>query len=116
MRWLTALVAVVIASCATDARPIVNSWTGRHIDDLVTAWGPPDNSHQTADGGRVIAYVHQSSAVYPMMTAYAVTAANIRYACSAIFRTDAMGIIRHATVQGDDGGCHYLVDGRRAAR
>ena len=38
---------------------ILNSWVGSNLDNLVMKWGPPGNSFQLSNGGRVLEYSNQ---------------------------------------------------------
>ncbi len=108
MRWTAIAVAMLLAGC-TRAPEIANSWVGRHVDELVMAWGPPQGSHVFADLRRVISYGHQSQVsgfnpYAPYQTAL--------YECRALFTVDQQGIIVASEVAGNIGGCNGLVRGK----
>jgi len=47
-----------LVGCATTANfeKLLNKWVGRHVDQLVSSWGPPHRSFQLSTGGSVIEY------------------------------------------------------------
>ncbi len=55
---LVAVAAATLAACATEEHynRILAGWVGRHVDDLMVRWGPPDRSAALSDGRKVIAY------------------------------------------------------------
>jgi len=48
----------LLFGCATTANyeKMLSSWMGASADSLVQSWGPPDNSYQLSDGGKVLTY------------------------------------------------------------
>lgn len=90
------LAAVLLTGCSTNWDEKANAWNGRHIDDLVYAWGPPSSSQQLADGRRVVvfspSYLYEGTAFY----------------CDVTFRTNTAGIIASNSIAGNRGGCNKL--------
>lgn len=60
MRTLLAVIAglAVLAACETveGYRQEMATWQGRHGDDLLVAWGPPDRTASLSDGRELWAY------------------------------------------------------------
>lgn len=67
--WALA-VAGAMAGCATTANfeKTLNSWVGTPADRLVEKWGPPQSSYRLSDGGEVLQYASQRTAVIPGYT------------------------------------------------
>lgn len=55
------LVILLVSSCATTAgyEKIVNTAIGKHVDNLVSAWGPPQSTFELSSGGKVFEYIHE---------------------------------------------------------
>jgi hypothetical protein len=59
---LTLIIVILISGCASifpttrnyDIQ--LNNWVGKHVDDLVKSWGPPQNSYKLSDKGTVIEF------------------------------------------------------------
>lgn len=67
---LAAMLALsALAACQLPTREAyrdnVQTWIGRHSDDLVTAWGPPDRAIDLSDGSRLYEYDRQQQRVVP---------------------------------------------------
>ena len=73
------LLAMLLSGCLSS---VMNSWKGKHRDDLVKSWGPPTQEAALADGGKSIVYVTYSGDGSGIGT------------CRQIFNLDANGIIR----------------------
>lgn len=67
-RWLL-LACLALGACQLPTREAhrdnVQTWIGRHSDDLVIAWGPPDRAIDLSDGGRIYEYDRQQQRVVP---------------------------------------------------
>ncbi len=67
-RWFL-LVCLTLGACQLPTREAyrdnVQTWIGRHSDDLVIAWGPPDRAIDLSDGGRLYEYDRQQQRVVP---------------------------------------------------
>jgi len=52
-----------ICSCATTGNyeKMLSSWVGVSADRLVSTWGPPSNSYDLTNGGKVLEYVKSGS-------------------------------------------------------
>ena len=60
-----------LAGCAPRAtevgyRDLLESYRGQHIDQLVSAWGPPQAKHDFADGRRVYSFITHSRQPAPV--------------------------------------------------
>src|SRR4030042_4191147 len=57
------LLVILTVSCATTANyeSILRSWTNVHVDNLISSWGPPQNSYPLSDGGQILEYVRQGA-------------------------------------------------------
>ncbi|MCQ8105575.1 hypothetical protein NP590_15800, partial [Methylomonas sp. SURF-2] len=55
--------ALFLGGCATSANyeKILNSWVGAYDSQLVSAWGPPQNSYISNDGKRFLEYSSQTN-------------------------------------------------------
>ena len=55
--------AMQMFGCATTANyeAALNSWVGVNADQLVSKWGPPQNTFPLSSGGRVLEYSKQRS-------------------------------------------------------
>lgn len=97
MRYLilAMLLAVLLTGCANWGAE-ADAWNGRHVDDLVYAWGPPNSSQQLADGRKVVVFshyrLHEGTALY----------------CDVTFRADKKGVIASHLIAGNIGGCNRL--------
>lgn len=61
LRILALAASIIVAGCATTANyeKVLSSWVGRHVDHLVSSWGPPYSSYPLSDGGKVLEYTSQ---------------------------------------------------------
>ena len=59
---LTLIIVILISGCASifpttrNYDILLNNWVGKHVDDLVKSWGPPQNSYTLSDKGTVIEF------------------------------------------------------------
>jgi len=58
---LTAGVLLIMSGCAgipneEAFKAKVSTWQGRNVNDLVSAWGPPNSTLRTPGGGTVYTY------------------------------------------------------------
>jgi hypothetical protein len=85
-----------ISSCATteNHRKLVDSWKGRHSDDLIIRWGPPHNSAALSRGGKILEYKHKRYLI--------IFDRPEKYWCVTRFVTDSQGIIVDCILEGND--------------
>ncbi len=119
MRKLAAIALVALATaCATTEAydRILQSFVGKHVDELVVAWGPPQASHTFKNGKRIVQYfrsrtVHipetrsvRRSATSPTGYASVVTsdAIDLTSSCRTTFDVDPDGTITAWKRKGDD--------------
>jgi hypothetical protein len=96
MRVLIALTIALVAGCASKAD--MESWIGHPADDLVYALGPPAQDMVLDDRRRVMTYQH--SRMHNGTTYY----------CTAIFRSNAAGLVSSAEITGGNiGGCNRFL-------
>ena len=69
-------------------QPLLDSWVGAPVDEMIAAWGVPDGERALSDGRRVYTW----SRVVSDGTSFA--------DCSQSFVTDAEGMIVSASKQG----------------
>ncbi len=90
---------VFLSGCANWDRT-AGSWTGRTIDDLIYAWGPPSNAADLPDGRRTVTFSHSRDIT------------GTSYYCNATFRSDHDGVIVSHSIDGNIGGCNRLFGGK----
>ncbi len=59
LAWLVAATSILtVAGCETAEgyRQEMSTWQGRHGDDLLIAWGPPDRTAKLSDGREMWSY------------------------------------------------------------
>lgn len=103
------LVLLSLAACAypttANYEKLLNSWIGDRADNLISSWGPPQNTSNLSDGGRVLAYINSSSSVSYNSTLSEVTGIhtfkNNEQFCKTLFTVNSNGIITRATGQGN---------------
>ena len=109
-----ALLMSAAASCAsTEAyEKALQQWVGKHVDALVTAWGPPQGSHRFEDGHQVIQYVDRRTQYQRPWTTYNSETGNREiidegyfheFTCITTFETDTAGIVKSWSWKGN--GC-----------
>jgi hypothetical protein len=59
---------LLLSGCASEAnfRNMLTTWQGQHVDNLVSAWGPPASSYPLSSGGRVLEYKFWQSGSIPI--------------------------------------------------
>lgn len=52
------LCGLVLTACATQAKyeAMLETWVGKHVDELVLSWGPPQGAFDLSDGRKIIEY------------------------------------------------------------
>ena len=103
-RLIAALLVMALTACAlADARPITDSWKGRHIDDVIIAWGPPASMYRAEDGRTTATFSHSRMS------------SGVEYYCHVTYSTTTAGVIDAATIDGNIGGCNRFFSDKRAA-
>ncbi len=112
-----ALVALATACATTEAYDkILQSFVGRHVDQLVVAWGPPQASHTFKDGRRIVRYFRSETVHIPetrsmrrsaasasgLGSVFTSPAHNLSYSCRTTFDVDASGTIAAWKREGND--------------
>lgn len=82
----------------------LTSWDGQKATDLVFAWGAPDKQEQLPDGRQVLSYDSSHDIK------------GTSYACEAMFRVNAAGIVESTTASGNIGGCNGLLLSKPSAK
>ncbi len=119
------LFALVLAGCgprATESgyRALLEGYRGQHIDQLVNAWGPPQDEYVYADGRRLYSFIRHRreyvQSVYPVFglgfysgnffgayyPGFYPNRAEIRdYACETRVTTDRKGYITDYNFRGE---------------
>ena len=106
--------AVLVAACAsTEAyEEVLQGWVGKHTDELVEAWGPPQSNYEFRDGRRVLQYVEVRTRYLPPTTSYSHRTGNreilfdgyfSQYSCITTFEAAVDGFIRSWKWEGN--GC-----------
>ena len=68
MRHAAIILGVLaLSACASEEKfqQAAASWIGRSEDALVSQFGPPDRSHTTSDGSRIIEWRRQNESYIP---------------------------------------------------
>lgn len=78
------LVCILAVACSTLSGRM-QSWVGKHRDELVRVWGPPSQETTLGDGGSSLVYIQQRGSVY-QGTGFART-------CRMVFSTNSAGIV-----------------------
>lgn len=82
MRWaLPILYILLLAGCLSQSENM-RSWEGKHRDDLVQRWGPPNQETTLSKGGTSLVYIQTWADQYGA------------YTCRRVFNTDKEGIVR----------------------
>ena len=68
------LTLALITGCATteNYEKILQTWVGKHVDELVLVWGPPQSSFELSTGDRVIEF-HDVKYVYIPVLSYPIS-------------------------------------------
>ena len=120
-KLLTLFAVIILSGCATTANyeKILNTWVGSPVDNLVMSWGPPQNSYDFSNGGKVIEYTALRSVMMggysytsPQRIYYSGTSTryvrrqtpryNIALSCQTRFTINSAGIITKWSWQGND--------------
>jgi len=82
------IVSVLLVACASlDSR--MAGYVGKHQDELISNWGPPNEATKLKKGGTRIVYIEQLPLINPNQ--YVDPSLRI---CEKIFITDSRGIIK----------------------
>ena len=94
------VMVIVVSGCASTRA--AGSWVGGKYEDLVYTWGVPAGEKTLADGKKIVEYNHSRF-----------SAAN-QYFCSVTFFVDCDGTIEKYNIDGNVGGCNYLLWNKQA--
>ena len=119
-------ILAVLAGCETTAayEAKLQLWVGRHVDELVRAWGPPNGTYTFRDGSRVIQFARERTVSVPGQTTLRPILAPatggsggsrtiyveehvsephlLAFSCETTFDVDAKGVIRAWRWRGND--------------
>lgn len=101
IRLTALLLAAALAGCASFTEK-VDSWQGRPLDDLIQAWGPPNDTQLLSGGRRVVTYTSTH------------TVSGTSYDCRVWFFVGANGRIQNGNGEGSIGGCNRLLGQKKA--
>lgn len=62
---LLVLVTVGATGCASRVNKVMDSWMGHHFSELVASWGPPQQTLDDGDGGRIMVWAADRSYAVP---------------------------------------------------
>ncbi len=80
MKWLVPVVFMfLLVGCLSHT---MSSWEGKHRDDLIQKWGPPNQEATLSKGGTSLVYIQTWANQYGANT------------CRMVFNTDEGGIIK----------------------
>ena len=100
---IAAVLVMALTACAYRAGEITDSWKGRHIDDLIMAWGAPAAMYKADDGRTTATFSHSR------------LSSGTQFYCNVTFATTETGTIQTAAVDGNLGGCNRFFSDKRAA-
>ena len=107
--------ALALAACA-GADGAGGAWEGRHLNELIHAWGPPSAVQRLADGRQVVTFTQSHDAgpksAEDLGGGVTVVHGSGSYQCQAVFRIDSGGRIMDQTVDGTVDGCDRLFGGK----
>ena len=65
--FLVTIFVLVLVGCATTAkyRAKLATWDGKDVNQLIDAWGYPDNTIKSPEGNEVYVYKYHSAGRYP---------------------------------------------------
>jgi len=103
------LVFITMIGCASifptthNYDETLKTWIGKHVDELVKSWGPPQGSYKLSDGGTVIEYSRSRIVKYHMYDyeEYGGYQVDTLW-CRTIFILDPKGIISSWKHEGND--------------
>jgi hypothetical protein len=86
-----------------DVSNNVNAWIGADVDELVSHWGPPHQTHVNKNSTRVFQYSADESGMIPITTSV-----NLPYSsnCKITFVISTAGKVLRAGWKGDTDLCH----------
>jgi hypothetical protein len=91
---------LLLSGCATSpATDVEKTWIGRNTDELIRAWGAPDDTARTGDGATLFSYRYRSAAT--KRTA-------LRRTCEATFLVSPADVILDAHLEGNASSCRDL--------
>ncbi|MEN9826716.1 MAG: hypothetical protein RI953_2461 [Pseudomonadota bacterium] len=90
-----------------DVSNNVNAWIGADVDELVSHWGPPHQTHVNKNSTRVFQYSADESGMIPITTSVT-TLVNLPYSsnCKITFVISPAGKVLRAGWKGDTDLCH----------
>jgi hypothetical protein len=69
MRNLILLLLLLITACKYSLGPsrneILSCWISRHVDELITEWGPPESSYELSNGDMIHQYIASKTVSTP---------------------------------------------------
>ena len=87
--------------CVASFEPLQEEWTGRNLNDLIFAWGPPQNTSELSDGRTVVRY---STSVVSGNSGIVVT-----LRCQIDVFVESDNTIVRMDMDGNIGGCNNLI-------
>lgn len=101
-------------ACADDR---AEAWIGRHLDDLIRAWGPPSASATLSYGSKIVEWSLDRSFKEPYRHsdgAGGTYSNTIRQHCRVRIEASPQNLITMAKVDGNLGGCNTLFRDKQA--
>lgn len=57
LKGLPIVLAVSLLTACATTEEVLDSWTGSHVDTLISQWGRPQDIYSLSDGRKVVEYV-----------------------------------------------------------
>lgn len=109
------ILLLLLTGCAS-VQPVLDSLNGRHMDELIVAWGPPQAVQRLSNGGSVASWLRAEN--YDTMdtlftskgrvAGYA-TGGSETYTCKVLVTLDAGDRIAAASAEGLPGPCGRMM-------
>jgi hypothetical protein len=64
MRNVLLCLTILLAGCQSG-QDIANTWIGNNVNDLIAAWGPPEQVFDNGPSGRIMVWVSRGSVTFP---------------------------------------------------